>query len=167
MDVHLLGILLVGAAIVFGSYYWAFRGSSASYLTHPLWLGMPRATVVMFCVLQVVAAVGFVAASVSWVAEAPRAGSAGSQLHHRLLIGILLLSSAVWAPAAVGRHHWVVVLSLIATGLCSLLLVAASVEEDRQRWYVILGWLLFSTVTVLSDGVAWNAVYIKGLQRGR
>ena len=50
--------------------------------------------------------------------------------------------------------------SLIVTALCSILLLAGQLESQEPSWYATLGLLLFCLVTVLGDGVGWNARFL-------
>jgi xanthine/uracil permease len=58
--------------------------------------------------------------------------------------------------------------ALLFVAVASILFVAAASEEQRPRWYVLLGTLLLAITTVLCDGVAWNSRFIRhGLSPGR
>jgi uncharacterized protein YhhL (DUF1145 family) len=50
---------------------------------------------------------------------------------------------------------------LVITAICAILLLAGAVEEKDSKWYKVLGTLLFGITVILSDGIAWNAKFIK------
>ena len=49
---------------------------------------------------------------------------------------------------------------LVVTAICSILLVAGTVECKVAKWYALAGILCFSLTTVLADAVGWQASYI-------
>ena len=51
--------------------------------------------------------------------------------------------------------------SLIVVAICSILLLAGTTTDHVAPAYVIAGIILFSTVTVLSDAVGWNARFLQ------
>ena len=61
------------------------------------------------------------------------------------------------------KINWLIILSLITTAIASILLLAGTIEEKKDdiRWYKVLGLLSLCLVTVLADGVLWNANYLK------
>ena len=78
---------------------------------------------------------------------------------------LFLISASIWPVATYYKINWLVVLSLITTAFASILLLAGTIEEEKEdiKWYKVLGMLSLCLVTVLADGVLWNANYIKNL----
>ena len=66
----------------------------------------------------------------------------------------------MWPYATYYKQPIIVVASLVCTAIASILLLAGSIESDQPKWYIVLGLILLSIVTVLGDGVVWNANYI-------
>jgi hypothetical protein len=166
LNVPSLVVLLVMGAVLAASYAllaWR-KGSATGYIGSPLWLGMERSTVIMLVFLQALAAVGFLSAVLTWVFFAPPSGGVLSY-HPAVLpvvLGVFLASSAAWAflMSADDPNKIAVSASLVVTAVASIVLVAGAAEETRPRWWVVGGTLLLALVTVLGDGVAWNARWL-------
>ena len=113
---------------------------------------------------QVLAMVGFLTAVISWIRYPPKQGIIYKNLFYILIL--FLLSASIWPIATYYKIHWIVVLSLIITAISSILLLAGSIEEKKEdiKWYKVLGIIFLCIVTVLCDGVIWNANYIKQIK---
>lgn len=165
MDIVLLSILIILGASVLFTYYYVFtkRMTPAPYLTHELWLGMPKSTVIVLVIFQVLAAIGFMLGSISWVISPPVGGIMGSSVSRNVIFALVLIASILWPLSVMWKIPALVVGSLVVVAFCAILICAGSVEEYNSRWYVVLGFLLFAITVVLSDGVLWNAKYISQL----
>jgi hypothetical protein len=64
-------LVALGGLLILYSYSRLKKPGLARYTDHPLWLGLPRGLVLLLSGLQVLAAVGFLAAFFSWVANPP------------------------------------------------------------------------------------------------
>lgn len=166
MNILLLIMTILFGVLVISSYIIVFRNlQPGNYFSHPMWLGMNKTLLYNLCVLQLLAAIGFVVAISGWIRDSPTSGLFGDYpMLLPMTVTILLCASATWAPATFFRIPWLVVGGLIATAVASIMLLAGAAEETTQRWWIVLGFLLFSTVTVLGDGVIWNAMYIRQLK---
>jgi len=153
----LLGVLL--------SYTLVFRKKNG-YIKHPLWLGMDVSLVKCIVILQLFAAIGFVMALLRWMIVPPSRGILAK--FNGLFITLLLfsISANIWPWAVLYKHHFLVVSSLCLTAIASIILLAGSIEDSKTpmggetSWLITLGLLFLSLVTVLVDGVLWNAMYI-------
>jgi hypothetical protein len=156
--------LLLGMGVV-TSYVIVFgRLQPGNYVNHPMWLGMNQTLIYILLVLQLLAAGGFGVALTSWIANSPTTGVFGD--HPWLLpavVSVFLVSAITWAPATYYKVHWLVISGLILSALSSIVLLAGASEESPQRWWIVVGLIFFACVTVLADGVLWNAVYIRQL----
>lgn len=154
----LFGVLvLVSYYVVFGRLY---RSSGTSYATHDLWFGIDETFVKILIGFQVTAVVGFLVAISMWCIQPPEGGIMGRPYILFLTLLVFLLASICWPFATYYNFPVLVVGSLLLAAIASILLLAGSVEEDKSRVPVMLGLLFFSIVTVLADGVLWNANYI-------
>ena len=152
-----LGVL-TSYGVVFGKLI-----PGQSYATHPFWLGLDKNFVSFLIMLQVLAVFGFITSVGTWILDPPEGGILSSSSRAWLLpltLAVFLASATIWAPATFYKLKWLAVFSLITTATSSILLLAGSVEEDVPRWWVVLGLLFLNIVTVLADGVIWNARYI-------
>ena len=84
------------------------------------------------------------------------------------LLITLLISSLLWSFFILksDRKAFVVLAScsLIITALCSILLVAGTVEVktiDTPTFLMMVGLVLFSITTVINDGIIYNAKMLK------
>ena len=138
--------------------------------THDYWVGFNNESRYMFYGLQIGAAIGFLVFLFTYCFnKRPSTGLFSKHISVApILIGLLLLSSIGWSvgmmysvrnPQSVALKG-VVSASLIVTAICSILLLAGYAEADNSKWYGLLGIMFFCLVTVLADGVAWNAKYI-------
>ena len=164
MDISLLVILIVGGLGVLLSYMYVFlKLCPANYITHPFWFGIPPVIVRILCVFQIFAALGFLLSAVSWIHEPPKEGVMGRPWALLSTLLVFFLGSILWPFATHFKLSSLAVGSLVAVALSSIVLLAGSIEEQNPRWWIVLGWILFSIVTVLCDGILWNARYIKTL----
>ena len=163
MDIYSFVTTIILGSLVLLSYYivlvkWE---PGPNYFTHKFWLGIDPTIVKILTCLQVLAAIGFVIALGTWIFDKPTSGIMGKhQYILPLTLAVLLITAIIWPFATYFDISWLVVSSLVMTAICSILLLAGSIEENTPKWWVILGWLLLSTVTVLGDAVVWNAKYI-------
>ena len=84
------------------------------------------------------------------------------------LLITLLISSLLWSYFILKSDKKTFVIlasfSLILTALCSILLVAGTVEVktiDTPTFLMMIGLVLFSITTVINDGVIYNAKMLK------
>jgi hypothetical protein len=138
---------------------WAFKGR-VGYLDHPLWIGFPAPVIRVFVAFQVIAAIGFMVAAGSWIVSPPTGSGIGN--YFAVLLVAFLGASILWPVFAKAESRVGAVLSLVVAAIASILMVAGAAEESQPRAHVVGGFLVFALVTVLADGVAWNARYIKG-----
>lgn len=163
-----LVVSVVGGGVLGWAYWRLARAAPAgsTYLTSPLWLGWPRGAVIALVVLQALAAAGFLAAVLTWIFGAPPDGGVMARpAALPVTLAVFLLGSIAWAvlvarPAPGAGVTAGVSLALVATAAATVALIAGAAEEKRPRWWVLLGLLLLGAVTVLADGVAWNARWI-------
>ena len=94
MEVPLVVGLLSPA--VLASYFTLPR---KSYLTHPLWFGMPKELIYFVVAMQVLAALGFIVAVVSWSLHRPTEGLLSTYVLP-VTLAIFLIASAGWAGRA-------------------------------------------------------------------
>jgi hypothetical protein len=165
MNSILLAVNLILGLCVFVSYGIVFlQLQPGAYINHPMWLGMSTPLIYTLVVFQILAAAGFVTAMINWVISSPTTGVFGD--HPWLLpatVAVFLAAATTWAPATFYKVHWLVVGGLVVVAVASILLLAGAAEEIPQRWWIVAGLLLFNLVTVLADGVIWNAVYIRSI----
>jgi hypothetical protein len=166
VDTVSLAVLIVFGGVLVVSYtLLGFKHKGVGYVASPLWLGMGRSTVIMLVVLQVFAAIGFLLSVLTWVlVRSPNGGVLSySPAVLPLVLALFLAASSSWAFLLLfdNPNKIAVSASLIITALASVVLAAGAAEENEPRWWVVLGTLLLGLVTVLSDGVVWNARWIR------
>ena len=156
----LVTCILLGIGVL-TAYILCFRDKGANYITHPYWLGMSPDLVWVLVVLQIFAAIGFLTAIITWIRIPPVGGILDND-RLWMFVGFFILSAIVWPIALRYDVKWLVVMSLISTAIATILLLAGSIEETKPRLHVVIGLIALNVVTVLADGVLWNAKYIKG-----
>lgn len=160
-----LAVAVVGGLGVIGSYiYLSTAHKTSSYVNSPLWLELGRSVTIPLTVLQMLAAVGFIAAIGSWIFGAPPDGGIMSLTAMLpVTLGFFLAASIAWAILVAQKNppKAAVSVSLVVAAVTSILLLAGAAEEAKPRWWIVLGLILFCAVTVLADGVVWNARYLK------
>lgn len=162
MDFTTLAVAVVGGLVLLATYAFIFGvRKPGPYLTHVYWFGMDPQVVKVLVVFQVLAAIGFCLAVTSWIVQPPIGGVMGAPWAVPVTLAILLATAIAWPLALYHDRRWLVVLSLVGTAVCTILLLAGSIEEVSPRWWVVLGFLLLGLVTVLADAVVWNANYIR------
>jgi hypothetical protein len=165
METLQLVVLSLLSIVVLSSYYfYLIKDSTTGYINHPFWFGMSPTIIKMLMVFQAFAIIGFLTTIISWIQYPPKEGI----MHDNNLfytISLFLISAAIWPVATQYKIHFLAISSIILTAIASILLLAGTVEERKEdiKWYKILGMLLLCIVTVLVDGVLWNANYIKQL----
>jgi len=151
----LLGIsVLVSYYIVFVKLY----KSKKSYINHEFWFGIDEKIVKILVFFQILAVIGFLISIIPLIFNVPTHGILSNNLF--IILCVFFISAIIWPFATYYKKHILVVLSLIFTAISSILLLAGSIEDKNPKWYIVLGTLLLSIVTVLGDGVLWNANYI-------
>ena len=153
---------LFGFIVLLFYYIFLVKDSKYGYVNHPFWFNMNEDVVKMLIFFQLFAVVGFIVTIYFWIINPPKQGiMVGNNLFYTILM--FFISAAIWPVATYYKIHWLVVTSLIVTAISSILLLAGTIEEnpDDVRWYKVLGILCLCLVTVLGDGVLWNANYIK------
>ena len=161
MKLTLIIILaILGISVLLSYYIILGKIHSDSYFSHPLWFGINSDITKM---LTIFAAIGFIIGVVAWFKTPPITGIMSNEYVLFTTICLFFLSSTFWSFAVYYKVEWLVILSLIITAICSILLLAGSIEDIDAKWYIVLGFMLLCITTVLGDGVLWNANYIKRL----
>lgn len=167
VDVPSISVMAAMGPVLLASYIMlAQKYPGTSYIDSSLWLGMGRPLIIALVCLQLLAAVGFLAAICTWVFAKPPVG--GLLSYHKailpVLLGVFLASSSAWAfllladkPSVAG-----VSISLVVTAICTILLIAGAAEETVPRWWIVVGLMLLGLITVLGDAVVWNSRWIAG-----
>lgn len=159
-----LAVAILGGLGVIGSYVYLAKTQKTSYIHSPLWLNMGRQVVIPLTILQILAAMGLLAAIGTWIfGNAPDGGIMALPAALPITLGVFLAASIAWAVliAQGGPPKAAVSFSLVMAAIASILLLAGAAEEAKPRWWIVLGLVIFCSVTVLADGVVWNARYIK------
>ena len=162
---QLITLIILGLVVLISYYFYLVKDSKSGYIEHKFWFGMPQNVVKMLIVFQLFAVIGFLTTIISWIKSPPKKGvMSGNNLFYALIL--FLVSATIWPVATYYKIHWLVILSLILTAISSILLLAGTIEEAKEdiKWYKVLGMLCLCLVTVLADGVLWNANYIKKLK---
>ena len=161
---EIIVLILFGIMVLISYYIFLIKDSKSGYIKHPFWFGLPENIIKIMVLFQVLAMVGFLTAVISWIRYPPKQGIIYKNLFYILIL--FLLSASIWPIATYYKIHWIVVLSLIITAISSILLLAGSIEEKKEdiKWYKVLGIIFLCIVTVLCDGVIWNANYIKQIK---
>jgi hypothetical protein len=150
-------LVALGGLLILYSYSRLKKPGLARYTDHPLWLGLPRGLVLLLSGLQVLAAVGFLAAFFSWVANPPEEAETWPI---RIVFISLLLNAAIWPFATLVNAKVLTVLSLLGTAVASGRLLLWSLMEANQRWWVVAGFSALCLVTIGADGIVWNGLYV-------
>jgi hypothetical protein len=159
---HLIILIFLGLVVLITYYFYLIKHSNSGYIDHPFWFGIPPNIVKMLMIFQIFALIGFLTTIISWIQTPPEQGiMAGNNLFY--VLSLFLISATIWPIATYYKINWIVILSLIITAIASILLLAGTIEEKKEdiRWYKVLGMISLCLVTVLTDGVLWNANYIK------
>jgi len=159
---QLIILIFLGLLVLITYYFYLIKDSNTGYIEHPFWFGIPPNIVKMLFIFQIFAVIGFLTTIISWIQNPPKQGIMyGNNLFY--VLGLFLISAIIWPIATYYKIDWIVILSLIITAVASILLLAGTIEEKKEdlRWYKVLGMLSLCMVTVLADGVLWNANYIK------
>ena len=165
METLQLVVLSLLSIVVLSSYYfYLIKDSTTGYINHPFWFGMSPTIIKMLMVFQAFAIIGFLTTIINWIQYPPKEGI----MHDNNLfytISLFLISAAIWPVATQYKIHFLAIFSIILTAIASILLLVGTVEERKEdiKWYKVLGMLSLCLVTVLVDGVLWNANYIKQL----
>ncbi len=157
-------LAILGLLVLISYYIFLIKDSKTGYINHQFWFGLPENIVKMLIIFQILAVIGFLTTIISWIIYPPKKGIVyGNNLFY--IIIFFLISAAIWPIVTYYKIPWLVVSSLVITAVSSILLLAGTIEEDKEdiKWYKVLGMLFLCLVTVLSDGVIWNANYIKHL----
>lgn len=149
----------IGGLLIIYAYSRLFKTAKpkSRYTDHPLWLGLPRWFVLMLAGLQILAAVGFLTAFISWVTKPPEEAP---DWPIRLTFISLLLNSAIWPFATLANAPVLTVVSLVGTAIASGRLLIWSLMETNRRWWVVAGLSALSIVTIGADGILWNCAYV-------
>lgn len=167
MNVPFLLVTIMGGLLVLLSY-WLSLSVGVSYTEHPLWLGQSGERIQLFIGLQLLAVLGFLLFTVSWIQTPPQTGIMSYNWILVMTMLIFMLGSSVWGPSAMYTlrtgSKWSALITvgvLIIVAVSSILFIAGAVEDVTGKWHVIFGTLLLAMTTVLCDGVAWNAVFLQ------
>lgn len=152
-------LVALGIIVLLVYYFYLFKDSKSGYINHPFWFNLPEEIVQMLIVFQIFAVIGFLIAIGSWILTPPQKGiMAGNMLV--ITVAVFLISAALWPVFTYHDSPLLAVNSLIVGAIASILLLAGSIEEENVKLFRVLGLLCFCIVTVLGDGVIWNANYI-------
>jgi len=166
MKIFEITILILFGILVLTSYYiFLIKDSKFGYINHPFWFGLPENIIKIMVVFQILAMIGFLTAVISWIRYPPKQGIMyKNNLFYTLIL--FLLSASIWPIVTHYKIHWAAVLSIILTAISSILLLAGSIEEKKEdiKSYKVIGIIFLCIVTVLCDGVIWNANYIKQIK---
>lgn len=167
-----LAIALSYAAVLF-DYYGAFALRHHSpvprgYLNSPYWLGMRRSTARALAVMQVAAAVGYVAWFAYVLAAPPSRGLLGDARWLVALNVAFLAASAAWPYGAwyMLEHPGRVSAALLAAAplwvaaAATAALVGGTFEARYESAVPAVGVLLLANVVVVADGIGWSALAI-------
>jgi hypothetical protein len=170
MEIYQKIIVIILAISVLVSYYIFLQTDQkyeGGYIGHPFWFGIQKEIVWSLVFFQILAAIGFVISIGSWMFfETPKKGAvANNKLFYALFL--FFISAIVW-PIATKYHDkyknggYLVVISLILTAIASIWLLAGAIEDEdsKYKFWRVIGLLFLCIVTVLGDGVIWNANYI-------
>lgn len=165
MDSFALIVELSMGCLVLVSYLYIFGTKCKSnYLSHPFWVGIPKSTVKVLIPMQLFAVCGFLVGVGSWIKDPPTSGVMGTNKYaFAVTLGVFLSSSAIWPVATYKKVHWLVVGSLLLAAASSALMLAGSIEEQNSRWWITMSFIALSIVTIVNDGILWNAKYIHTL----
>ena len=165
MDSFALVVELSMGILVLLSYVYIFgKKCKNNYLKHPFWIGIPKSTIKVLIPMQLLAVCGFLLGVGSWIKDPPEGGVMGNNRYaFPSVLALFLVSSAIWPIATYRKKHWLVVGSLLTAASASALLLAGSVEERNSRWWITVSFIALSIVTVVNDGILWNAKYIHTL----
>lgn len=161
---QLVVLSLLSIVVLSYYYFYLIKDSTTGYINHPFWFDMSPSIIKMLMVFQAFAIIGFLTTIISWIQYPPKEGIMyGNNLFYT--ISLFLLSAAIWPVATHYKIYFLSICSIILTAIASILLLVGTVEERKEdiKWYKVLGMLSLCLVTVLADGVLWNANYIKQL----
>ena len=162
-QITLSGVVSSLGLLVLVTYYICFTRlqEPSPYASHPMWFGMPKAYIYFCIVLQIAAAIGFIFLFIDLVRNPSTKGilSYIDGYAPTMILATFLISSIVWPIVTTYKHKTGSVLSLVIAAMASLLLLAG-VTEDRKPLSVVIATVIFCIVTVLQDGVMWNANYL-------
>lgn len=163
MDHVSIAVLAVGGLLVLASYVWVGVKSTGGLLGNPWWLRFPRGLVIGILSLQALAVAGFLTVAARLVFfKPPTSTFLAKPGAMPAVFGVFLASAALWAVSMQLKWpKWVVSASLVATAVATIALLAGVAEEESVDPYAFFGALSLAVITVLCDGVAWNARFIK------
>jgi hypothetical protein len=158
-------ILSILGISVLLSYYIVLRpwqkDDTINYFNHPFWYGINSNIVKMLSIFQIFAVIGFLVGILYWIKTPPQTGIMSNNYILFTVLSVFLISAIFWPFATYYKIKWLVVLSLIITAICSILMLAGSIEDINAKWYIVLSFIFLCITTVLGDAVLWNANYIK------
>lgn len=168
MNVVPLIITILGGILVLFSYYVVGSKTKGGYLNNELWMDFEKPVIYTMVAFQVLAVIGFFMFMIPWLFDKlPQGGILGNEIIFYIILAIFFISSSLWAVTAYNGIHGskissiICVISLIISGICAIIFLAGAIEETKQRWYVVLGTMLFAITIVLSDAISWNARFIQ------
>jgi hypothetical protein len=152
------------AISVLVSYYFFLQTDEkyeGGYAGHPFWFGIPKNIVVFLIFFQLLAVIGFCVSIGLWLKNPPTSGACkDDKLFYALIL--FFISAICWPIFIYYKLSYLTVLSLVFTAAASIWLLAGAIEEDDNdtKIYKVMGLFFLCTVTVLGDGVIWNANYV-------
>lgn len=158
-------LLILAISVLVTYYFYLIKDSHTSYINHPFWFNTPENIVKILIFFQIFAAIGFLTTISSWLINPPKKGIMKDNMLFYTLC-LFFISAIAWPIATHHKSHFLTVFSLILTAIASILLLAGTIEEDKNdiKWYKVLGMLCLCITTVLGDGVIWNANYILAIK---
>lgn len=172
MDWTTFIVTIIGGILVLISYFTVLKSNmgNENYLNSKYWLDLPKNCVYILIILQIVSIIGFFMFLVPWIfIERPKGGVLGNNNWALpLTIGVFMIASFIWSFGVSYSFKnknkcwiWMTIISLVVAAICSIIFIAGATEEDNPKWYIILGTILFGITIILSDGINWNARFIK------
>lgn len=173
MDLTLFLTTLIGGILVILSYFIFLpknKFPKGGYLKSEYWVGIPKNMIYVLFMFQLLAVLGFFMFMVPWIFKnKPKQGLFSYNKYILpITVGIFMLFSILWSIGITytirdntSFFKFLTVFSLIIVSICSILFIAGAAEDKKGEWFVLLGTILLGITTIISDGVIWNANFIK------
>ena len=157
-------ISFILAISVLVSYYLFLQTDEkyeGGYIAHPFWFGIPKNIVLFLIFFQLLAIIGVCGSIGLWLKNPPTSGACkGNNLFYALML--FFISAICWPIFTYYKLPYLTVLSIVCTAAASIWLLAGAIEEEDNstKLYKVVGLFFLCIVTVLGDGVIWNANYV-------
>ena len=124
--IQILFLSVLGISILISYYIVLGKWSkqSDSYTTHPFWFGLDKNIVKILTIFQLLAVIGFLTGTISWLKNPPKEGIMSRQNILFLTIAVFFLSAALWPYTTYYKKVWLTVSVLIITAISCILLLA-------------------------------------------